>query len=504
MKKSVFMSVAVASALTVSSAFAYTFNYQASGGVDYGEVVDHDLSGPEYDDTCGGPDTLEYRDNFSYNIPPDWTFTKLGAVPATQHSGLSWGFGSIISGPALEPFPQESAARVDCVPSAQSGMGLKSVLTKADASQDGNQTEKPTVDANGQEEVFGMLVHFNRDIWPANAPEGISSPKGLDMNMTWTLFLDDGGSWEHNITSRYHLAFWETSNSATYEEGGSTIGICPRSGASDINQSGTRHVIWRDGTSSDFYADGVFEELKSNGGVGCSDAYDYEPLSSDPLTFNYDGREFTVNVSPGFYKYSYDEASGKYVCDSGEPFDTLWALENNETIACVRFSITYEEGDQGCTPGYWKQSQHLDDWSDYNGYTPLAPTDSYNDIFGVDASSYCSSVDERNAMRKLGGPSVKLCNDDMSLGEALWMRGNADGLGQVIFQSTAALLNAANGDINYPLSAGEIISMVQDAFDNPEHANAVASELDGYNNLHNNDVCGYETDGEITPSSVLY
>ena len=246
--------------------------------------------------------------------------------------------------------------------------------------------------------------------------------------------------------------------------------------------------------------------MKKDGGAGCSDAYIYEGLSSDDLTFNYDGREFTVNVAPGFYKYTYDEASGKYVCDSGEPFDTLWALENNETIGCVRFNITYEEGDQGCTPGYWKQTQHLSDWDDYNGYMPLAPNDSYNTIFGVNATPYCDYVDEKNAKRKLGWD---VYNDgckvnDFTLGEALWMRGNADGLGQVIFQSAAALLNAANGDINYPLSAAEIISMVQDAFANPEHADAVHSELSEYNSLHNNDVCGYETDGLITPSSVTY
>jgi len=503
MKNKLWMSVALASALAVSSSYAdYIFNYQASGGVDHGEVIDHDLSGAEItpqDCVTVHGNTLEYRDDFSFNIPPDWTFTKLPVIPSTQHSGLSWGYGSILTLPDLNPFPQASYPK-GCEQAGQSGMGLKSVLTKADAGQAGTPTDKPTVTANGNEEVFGMLVHFNRDIWPVHVAAGATEPKGLDMNMTWTLFLDDantGGDWEHNITSRYHLAFWETSNSAEYEEGGSAAGVCPRSGTTVGGPyvPGNRHVVWRDGTSEDFYGDGVFEELKKNGGAGCSDAYIYDPLSSDPLSFEYDGHEFAVNVS-GFYKYMYNPSTEAYECDWGEPFDTLWALENNETIGCVKFNITYEEGDQGCTPGYWKQPQHLSDWGNYNGYTPLAPTDSYNTIFGVPANNYCEDVDSRNAIRKLG---AHLCNDDMSLGEALWMRGNSDGLGQVIYQSAAALLNAANPDINYPLSAAEIISKVQYAFEHPEDANKTSTELDTYNNLHNNEVCGYD---EVEP--VLY
>lgn len=33
----------------------------------------------------------------------------------------------------------------------------------------------------------------------------------------------------------------------------------------------------------------------------------------------------------------------------------------------------------GCTPGYWKQPQHLESW----GLTPYSPDDIFSDVFGV-------------------------------------------------------------------------------------------------------------------------
>jgi hypothetical protein len=472
MKKTIWMSVALTTILGVG-AYAATFNYSADGGVVQGETVDHDLSGPVYDPTKIYKErgTLMYRDNFSYPLAGEtWSFPAPTLYP-TEHSGLSWGRSQ-------EPNPGPFTLDTRAVPLAELGDG------NGDWNQSGAgfRPAAGTVDTNDTLEVFGWLVHFNRDIRAAVFDDANNyKPKGMDMNISWTLRLDDGMGWSTELNSKYVLHFWETANFANYPEGlAEGNGTCPHS------IEGVHTVHYSDGTSVDFLVDPAVEDIAKPAGVGCDDAWSFAPLSADTPSFMYNGNQYDVHIQ-GFFQWEYDEAAGKYVCDgSATPFETLWADESNETVGCIKFSITeVPRMDQGCTPGYWKQPQHLDDWVGY------APTNSYNSIFGVDATPYCGNVDERNAMRKLGG-GVHLCNANMSLGEALWMRGNADGLGQVIFQSTAALLNAANGDINYPLTEAEIISKVQGAFADPSTANAVASELDGYNNLHNNDVCGYE------------
>jgi len=336
------------------------------------------------------------------------------------------------------------------------------------------------VESDGPMEVFGWLVHFNRDIRAAVFDEANNyAPKGMDMNISWTLRLNDGMGWSTDLNSKYVLHFWETANFANYPEGlAEGNGTCPHS------IEGVHTVHYSDGTSVDFLVDPAVEDIAKPAAAGCDDAWNFAALSAAAPSFMYNGHQYDVHIA-GFFKWEYDEGAGKYICDgSAIPFDTLWADESNETIGCIKFSITeVPTMDQGCTPGYWKQPQHLDDWTGY------APTDSYDTIFGVPAHNYCEDVNSRNAIRKLG---AHLCTADMSLGEALWMTGNADGLGQVIFQSAAALLNAANPDISYPLTIAEIKAKVQAAFADPSIANAVSSELDKYNNLHNNDVCGYD------------
>ncbi len=89
-------------------------------------------------------------------------------------------------------------------------------------------------------------------------------------------------------------------------------------------------------------------------------------------------------------------------------------------------------GGQGCTPGYWKQSQHFDSWV---GYT----TDQdYETVFGVDASF------TKTLLGALGQGG-----------------GGQKALGR---HATAALLNAANPDVDYLYTTAEIIAMVQSAY----------------------------------------
>lgn len=82
-----------------------------------------------------------------------------------------------------------------------------------------------------------------------------------------------------------------------------------------------------------------------------------------------------------------------------------------------------------CTPGYWKT--HFDRWP--AGYDAR---DDFDSTFGVD-----------------------LFNPDITLGAATWAKGG--GVRKLARHGTAALLNAAHGDVGYPYTVAEVIALVQ-------------------------------------------
>ncbi|MCA8963025.1 MAG: hypothetical protein KDC38_21025, partial [Planctomycetes bacterium] len=89
------------------------------------------------------------------------------------------------------------------------------------------------------------------------------------------------------------------------------------------------------------------------------------------------------------------------------------------------------DGGEGCGHGYWKQSQHFDAWP-----TPYPPDLPFDEVF-----------------------------DDTfpgkSLVEVLQLPGG--GLHALGRAAVAALLNAASPDVDYPLTADEVIQMFDDA-----------------------------------------
>ena len=89
-------------------------------------------------------------------------------------------------------------------------------------------------------------------------------------------------------------------------------------------------------------------------------------------------------------------------------------------------------GGEGLTPGYWKQSQHFSDWV---GYTQ---SQLYNTVFGVSDS-----------------PTLTL------LGALQRGGGGANALGR---HAVAAILNAANLNVNYLYTFAQIKAMVQQAY----------------------------------------
>jgi len=101
-----------------------------------------------------------------------------------------------------------------------------------------------------------------------------------------------------------------------------------------------------------------------------------------------------------------------------------------------------EPGLQGCTPGYWKQSQHFDSWP-----APYLPTTKFSAVFG-------SVITVR-----LGGTTTVT---DPSLLNAL--RASGGNINAAARHVVAALLNGASDGVAYNLSAAEVISLWQSTY----------------------------------------
>ena len=125
---------------------------------------------------------------------------------------------------------------------------------------------------------------------------------------------------------------------------------------------------------------------------------------------------------------------------------------------------------EGCTPGYWKNaSNHSWDDTVYSKNTEIGT------IFAID-------------------PDLVLKNGTLlgavSLYDALSLKGGKgeSGAAQILLRAAAAaLLNADNGDVSYPMSTGAIIDAVDEVLENPNSSRQdildVATMLDDYNNL---------------------
>ena len=118
---------------------------------------------------------------------------------------------------------------------------------------------------------------------------------------------------------------------------------------------------------------------------------------------------------------------------------------------------------QGCTPGYWKQSQHLDSWA-ATGFTPTQTLESVFDVpnsFGLDSRTL------REALNFTGGSST-------TAAARILLRAGV-----------AALLNAAHPNLNYPRTTADVVADVNAALasNNRSTMLALASELDADNNL---------------------
>lgn len=145
---------------------------------------------------------------------------------------------------------------------------------------------------------------------------------------------------------------------------------------------------------------------------------------------------FIVKGGPNYNVYNYVGTGLGWDQGLGSPQHGRNTPQISHYNVCYTLEIG-EPGDQGCTPGYWRN--HADRW------LGVASNDDFDTIFGVD-----------------------LFSPEITLEQAIWMTGG--GVNALARHVTAALLNAHGGvpnsdetSVEYPYTAGQVIQMVQDA-----------------------------------------
>ncbi|GGC02112.1 hypothetical protein GCM10011352_30390 [Marinobacterium zhoushanense] len=141
------------------------------------------------------------------------------------------------------------------------------------------------------------------------------------------------------------------------------------------------------------------------------------------------------------------------------------SIEDGETVVCT-YVNEYVPGDEGCTPGFWKQDHHLGHWLP-TGYLP--------DMLLVDVFDFTGA---HSKVAALSGYTML---------EALSFQGGNDpgGKAEILLRAAvAAVLNASHPDVDYAYgSAGDVIAAVNNALSSdPDVMLALATDLDNANN----------------------
>jgi hypothetical protein len=177
------------------------------------------------------------------------------------------------------------------------------------------------------------------------------------------------------------------------------------------------------------------------------------------FTYTYDVKDYqglvcneTVKI-PNVASFLTNNQNGE-ADDAGSATSYVWVKKTCDT----------PRGDQGCTPGYWKQPHHLDSWV---GYDPGQTVESVFDLPG--------------SLGALGGMTL-LDALDVSGGGGNTIMGASRTL---LRAAVAALLNASSPGVDYPMATAQIISDVNEALasGNRNTILKLAGTLDGYNNL---------------------
>jgi hypothetical protein len=195
-----------------------------------------------------------------------------------------------------------------------------------------------------------------------------------------------------------------------------------------------------DATGSVTLADGECKEIQVIGPPGAT----VTVTEQVPTGYTASWEKTVISGTTGNTTTSTTSGSGNEVSGPvSENFGTL-----------VIFTNTKDRGNQGCTPGYWKQPQHLDSWAG-TGYSPDML---FSTVFGAN--------DDLPA--------------DLTLLQALGLNGG--GANALARAAVAALLNAASDGVNSYYTEAEVKAMVAAALSSNNYE-ATKNLLDTANNL---------------------
>lgn len=166
---------------------------------------------------------------------------------------------------------------------------------------------------------------------------------------------------------------------------------------------------------------------------------------------------------------------GKKILDNGYVAGTIETiplptgpahLQNDiQNVHCVVLKVCGPPNGEGCTPGYWRHAQHFGSWVNPPYSPQCVPLTTFREAFGL------GDFEEDITMKTDAGESGKAPTkvdthessiDDITLLDAIWALGDDEG--KLARHATAALLNAANENVDYGLPQSEIIRLVQVAF----------------------------------------
>jgi hypothetical protein len=163
--------------------------------------------------------------------------------------------------------------------------------------------------------------------------------------------------------------------------------------------------------------------------------------------------------NPTQFNYSLDFDIPEFGC---EEFTNTASFVTNDTGSTGSDSVTVTVCStfEGCTPGFWKQTQHFDSWV---GFTPNQTLESVFDVpdsLGLDNSTLVQALDFEGGKNTVGAAKI------------------------LLRAGVAALLNSTSPDVDYAFTTQEVIDQVNAALASGSRSTmlALAAVLDEANN----------------------
>lgn len=165
----------------------------------------------------------------------------------------------------------------------------------------------------------------------------------------------------------------------------------------------------------------------------------------------WDNYRQSVSIPAGVDKLTVEPVSGP----GTNPASLVWSF------AGLTVEMPNEGGGEGCTPGFWRQSQHYDYWVNYS------PSDILDDVFDIPSTLRLVRPENGKAETTMLKDAVELRGGDINA---------------LIRHGVAALLNASSPDVSYDLTVSEVISKFNAAV-NGGDINAAKNEFESFNEL---------------------